>query len=537
MKKIQSILLSLIILATASIGVSCSKKGLKAEEVPDYSGYNHQFDFYGYHAVHDGYYYIDDEKYYVGESFLTEEQYKLYRDVGMTIVYPQSILKIRGESGSMEGSGPTKELDEAKFYADREADFERVKVEIDKFVSIGMNKTVLYDEDLSWLGLNGYTGEGLVGEGKKYATEDELDEQVYKLVSLYADYPGVYGVCLADEPKHLAVEAYGEVYRSIKRINQKYGFNLYPDFNLNPLNLSKTVYEDYYPHVEGTQSGEEFDGSAKFEDGMIRYKQYINDFLDSMNPTCIQYDDYPLRHGYLSATYIPCLQFIAEVAKERGIEFHMVTQSFEMNVNGSRSMRRLTEPGAKWLNNMLLGFGVSELSYFTYYTRTENDTDGESFDDLGSFVSLYGKPTDIYYMMKDIIAQNKSFAPTILQFDYQKSGVFTKLPCNYNVDHVQYVEQNVQTYAKVKSVSVNKECAMVNELYDKENGRYMYMAMNIVDPEHQGSPVYQTITLEFTSEYKYALVYRDGESKLYKLEDGKLNVKGAPGDASFIIPF
>ena len=85
MKKIQSILLSLIILATASIGVSCSKKGLKAEEVPDYSGYNHQFDFYGYHAVHDGYYYIDDEKYYVGESFLTEEQYKLYRDVGTTV--------------------------------------------------------------------------------------------------------------------------------------------------------------------------------------------------------------------------------------------------------------------------------------------------------------------------------------------------------------------------------------------------------------------------------------------------------------------
>jgi hypothetical protein len=78
---------------------------------------------------------------------------------------------------------------------------------------------------------------------------------------------------------------------------------------------------------------------------------------------------------------------------------------------------------------------------------------------------------------------------------------------------------------------------MVNELYDAENNRYMYMAMNIVDPEYQGSPVYQTITLEFASEYKYALVYKDGEQTLHKLKNGKLSVKGAPGDASFVIPF
>jgi hypothetical protein len=78
---------------------------------------------------------------------------------------------------------------------------------------------------------------------------------------------------------------------------------------------------------------------------------------------------------------------------------------------------------------------------------------------------------------------------------------------------------------------------MINELYDAENGRYMYMAMNIVDPEYKGSPVYQTITLEFAPEFKYALVYKDGEQTLHKLKNGKLSVKGAPGDASFVIPF
>lgn len=521
MKKIKHILLAGIMAASMLCGASCQlfeKETLKEEDIPDYSGYTHQFDFYGYHSVHDGYYYIDDAKYSVGESFLTLEQYQMYKDVGMTIVYPQSILKIDTKNGREEG-------------------WAKAKAEIDKFVSIGLTKTTLYDEDLSWLGLNGYSGEGLVGEGKKFATEEELDQQVYEYVSLYADYPGVYGVCLADEPKDLAATAYGEVYNSIKRVNEKYGYNLYPDFNLNPLNLTKLVYEEFYPYVEGTGDADPVTGKVSFEDGFARYKQYIENFMNSMNPTCIQYDDYPLRNGYLSPTYIPCIEYIAGVARDRNIDFHMVTQTFGMYSNGSLSTRKITESGAKWLNNMMIGFGVSEISYFTYFTRTENKTDGESFIDDQSFVDIYGNKTPIYDMMKKIIANDQKFAPTVLQFDYKKSGIFTKQPLNFGGDHIQYMEQNTQTYEKVKNVSVNKECAMVNELYDAENDRYMYMAMNIVDPVYQGSTVYQTITLEFDSEYKYALVYRDGEKALYKLKDSKLEVKGAPGEASFVIPF
>ena len=113
---------------------------------------------------------------------------------------------------------------------------------------------------------------------------------------------------------------------------------------------------------------------------------------------------------------------------------------------------------------------------------------------------------------------------------------------DYNIENclgsvLRIDDINETTYAKLKKVSLNKECEMVNELYDAENNRYMYMAMNVVDPAYKGSGVYQTITLEFASEYKYALVYRDGERKLHKLDNGKLQVKAAPGEASFVIPF
>ena len=539
MKRIKHTALAFVILSTFACGAACTPQSqgevFSQDIIPDYSNYTDQFDFYGYHSIHDGYYYIDDSEFYVGESFLTTEQYQLYKDAGMTIIYPQSILKIRGEEGSGDGDAEAK----AKFLADRAADWERIKPEIDKFVSVGLEKTTLYDEDLSWLGLNNYTGESLIGEGKRFATEDELDEYVYELVSLYADYPGVYGVCFADEPKYLAVQSYGEVYKSIHRVNEKYGFNLYADYNLNPLNLTKLVYDEYYPHVEGTDdvSPNSPGNKATFEEGMKRYQAYIEGFMDSMQPTAIQYDDYPLRLAGLSETYIPCLQYVAGVARDRDIDFHMVTQSFEMSSSGERSMRKLTESGAKWLNNMLLGFGVREISYFTYFTRTENKTEGESFFDNGSFVNLYGKPTNIYYMMQDIISDNQAFAPTVLQFKYVKSGVFTQLPLNYSSGHIRYVEQNIQTYSEVKRVSIDKECAMVNELYDKENDRYMYMAMNIIDPNQKGAKAYQTITLEFETKYNFALVYKNGEKSIYRLKNGKLDVKGAPGDASFVIPF
>lgn len=536
MKKIKYFLLALTILITTVLGTSC-QNGLYESEIPDYSAYAHEFDFYGYSALHDGKYYVDDVEYSVGENFLTVEQYQMYKDVGMTIAFPQGILKIRGEEGAAFGV----ESDREKFYADRAQDWERAKVEIDKLVSIGIEKTILYDEDLSWLALNDYKDYdliGLIGEGQKFKTEAELDEYVYKLIQPYLGYKGVYGVTLADEPKYIAVKSYGQVYNAIHRVAKAHGHDLYVDYNLNPLNLTALVNREYYPVIEGLDEIPE-GGYVNFEDGFVRYKKYITDFLDELQPKAIQYDDYPIRRGYLSATYIPCLEYIAGVARDRNIEFHMVTQSFGMDSNGAPSMRKLDENGAKWLNNMLLGFGVSEISYFTYFARTESRSDGESFiryQDY-SFVDYYGNKTRMYDIMKDVIASDKKFAPTVLQFDYVKSGVFTHLPMNTDTGHLQNVVQNVQTYSKVKSVSVNKECAMINELYDDENDRYMYMAMNIVDPDFKGSIAYQTITLEFDKEYKYALVFKDGERSLHRLDGNKISVKGAAGDASFIIPF
>ena len=101
MKKFKHILLAALMLTSTLCCAGCGEQ-LKEEDIPDYSAYTHQFDFYAYHSAHDGYYYVDYMPTYVGESFMTKEQYQLYKDAGMNIFYPQSILKINAESDQDE---------------------------------------------------------------------------------------------------------------------------------------------------------------------------------------------------------------------------------------------------------------------------------------------------------------------------------------------------------------------------------------------------------------------------------------------------
>ena len=93
MKRIKHLFLSVMMLSSALLATGC-QQGLPEDQIPDYSGYNHQFEYFGYHSAHDGWYTIDKVPYYTGESFLTTEQYQLYKDVGMTMFYPQSTFKI-----------------------------------------------------------------------------------------------------------------------------------------------------------------------------------------------------------------------------------------------------------------------------------------------------------------------------------------------------------------------------------------------------------------------------------------------------------
>ena len=482
-------------------------------KAPDYSKYTDQFDFYAYSCYSDGVYEIDGEKYYVGKNLANLKQYAMYHDVGMTIYFPQNDMLINGTAESIANA----------------------KALIDDLAKVGIHKTILQDNRILNLSM---TEKAIVGSGCQFADNDALDAYIYDCVKDYATYPGVYGVQLGDEPKYVCLSAYAAVYNSLKRVNAKYGFNLFIQYNLNPLNVTQDVYDNYYPATSGTYKWDHTYYKLKirdrFKDCVTRYTQYINDFLDAMNPDSIMYDDYPIREDkngnkIILDSYIPCLQIVAKAAADRGIKFYHVTQAFDNISNGSECRREVTEAGAKWLNNILMGFGAKQLAYYTYYTRAESDsTGGESFADGASFVDYNGNPTALYGWMKEILANNQNFAPTILQFDYKGSKTYG------SADHLAKVTVS-DSFTKLSSFAVSTGAALVTELYDDENNNYMYMAMNVLDPDADVTE--ETVTMTFNG-YTNVLVYDgNGNFTTVALTNGVYTATLTNGEAVYVIPY
>lgn len=526
-KKFIAICLAVISAFGLALG-GCGQKEVKIPDGPDYSDSTKQFDFYGYSALIDGWN-IDGVDYDVEEDYLSVERIKEYKDAGMTIYFPQSAAAVSEAV--------------AKDFANSAA-----KRALDYSLEAGIDKVILNDYRIQSLTKANFGTEnqikamvkdgtiyehenyGLIGEGKKFATEAELDAFVEECLSLYIDHPAFYGIMLGDEPFFYHAKSYGEMFRSIKRVSEKLQKDVYIQYNLNPIGIANGEDTRSWrcPPLENT------DGMSETELMIAAYDAYLRLFMDETGADYLQFDHYPLYDAEkVMEIYFVGLQIAAEVVKDYDVEFYFVTQTFNMT-DGSTVRRTLSEADMYWLNNMLLGFGVKQVSYFTYFTKADNNA--EHFKDGQSFLTWEGEKTDIYYWMQKIMAEEQKFAPTILNFDYKTSQVFKGSSLVFGLSHVMY-KIDTPALTKVTNVEVNKEVALVTELYDEAKGNYMYMFQNVVDPMKKGSKAFQTITATFAEEYKYAAVYVKGERTLVALDDGKLTMKHKPGEATYVIPY
>ena len=489
------------------------------DDLLGYDKYTDQFDFYAYGSYSDGWYEIDGTKYYIGKNLGTLKQYSLYGGAGLTIYFPQDAFKITEDPQTIV----------------------KAKKLIDDLAKVGITKTILNDARLSWLSLletmdSRFTTDGVIDN-------DKLKEYVKSCLEPYATYPGVYGIQLGDEPKYSVLNSYVAVYNAIKDVCAENEWNLHIQYNLNPMLYDNNVFNGgYYGPGNGKNWNSIIGTDNKVAETKARYLEYIEAFLNGMNPDSIMYDDYPLLKEdgdiLIRDLYIANLQIVAQECAERGIKFYHVTQAFE-NEGDTKLRRQVTEKGAQWMNNMLLGFGVKQIVYYTYYTRYSSDSTGnESYVDGSSFVDYNGNPTDFYYTMQGIMANNQIFAKVIMQFNYKQSAVYWNKSgiLDFAPDYISYAT-STGSFAKATVAYATKNVgALVTELYDDENNNYMYMAMNIDDPDASSSTA--TITLTF-SDYTKALVYDgNGGFKTVTLSSGGVyTCELTPGQAVYVIPY
>ena len=471
---------------------------IPTEGMPVYTDSTLQFDFYGYQGPTNGSYNEYGESFYSGQDFRTVERFKEYKDAGMT---QYLLTEPAFSAGSSWETSETKQI-------------------YDKIYEAGIKEIYIQDTRLSFKSkIEG----GIVGEGKEFATEADLDAYVADCLSDYQHVDGL-GVHIGDEPVYDVLECYGQMYRSIKRVA--------PDMEIhaNVLPMITNLSSGFW----GTLSEEETEGLTNDEIREETYKRYINKYLDETQAEYLQYDQYPMAESTIYPTYMRCLQINAEICRDRGIDLKVVTQTCAYNQNGGEFLRVISEEDARWLNNMLVGYGVKGISYFNYWRKTENNQH-EFFKDGASFITSNGQKTPIYTFMQQIMKEEQQFAPTVLNFEYSDSAIYKVAPLKFVAAHVgRYVNGS---FKKITDVSVNKEIVLVTELFDKDQDQYMYMIQNIIDPINKGSKAYQTTTVTFAAEYDYAVVWERGESRLVKLDNHTFTVKQHPGDAVYVMPY
>ncbi len=477
--------------------VACGEE----KEAPDYSDSNLQFNFYAYHGPTDGKWVENGVELSAGQDFRTVERFREYKEAGFTMLFPAMNANYEGEGW---------ETSWAKTYMDRAYEG-------------GIDKIMLRDARI--YNLSDIPG-GIIGEGKRFASEAELDAAVTEYMKDYRNHEAFYGVVLKDEPAYSTLDSYGQIYRSVKRVCPE----AFVQCNLWP--MTTVLPESYFPVL--TQQEQE--GLTANEIIFKRYRIYLKAFLDNTGCDYIMYDQYPMSEETIYSMFIPCLQVVTDVAKEYGVDVYNITQTLSFyQPDNDNKLRYIKEEDAYWLNNILLGFGVKQIVYYTYFPYPVVSNGWEFYGD-STFITRQGEKTELYYFMQKIMQEDQKFAPTILNFDFVTSNIYRKAPCTYKTNHVDATIKG-EAFKKLESVTINKELALVTELYDDVKGNYMYMFQNLTDSIIKGSGAFQTITAQFSEEYTHAVLFEKGERRIVELDDGKLELKHPAGQATYVIPY
>ncbi len=446
---------------------------------------------YAYSPPSDGMFNFDGVAYYCGKDFRTVEQYKIYKDCGFNILLGQIGAQYKGE----------------------EWETSKAKMVMDRSFEGGVKKMILLDSRIFDLSR---TADGIIGEGKKFACEEELDEFIKQCIVPYKDHPAFYGLQLVDEPRFPLMRAIGQVYRSIKRVSPQ----TMVQCNLNP------------PFFIFASKMLEGDG-----DFPTRYKRYLNTFLDETGADYFQYDFYPFIsevNTSIYPMYFKGLRISAEVANERNVNFNIVMQSMAYRINCAPLYRTLDRADMFYQANALLGFAARHFSYFTYWSKGDCNINGEYFPDNLAIMTRLGEKTPLYDYVKEVNEMIQKLAPVIKDFEYVADEHNAKWPCVSRPGYLLQID-NVKPLKHVKYFSPDKEVVFINELYDKERGRYLYRIMNTTDPYYGKDTGEQTTEVQFDDTYRYADVFSNGEWKTVELEKGKYVAKLQPGFADYLI--
>ena len=455
-----------------------------------------EFPIYGYSPPPQGKWWLDDTTFET-EDFRTVERYQEYRDCGFNILFLQG-------TASYEGGG----------WENSEA-----KAVVDRALQAGLEKFILVDQRIFDLSL---IEGGIIGEGKRFASEDELDDFIRDCLKDYRHQKGFYGIQLRDEPFYPYLKTVGQLFRSVARVDS----SVFVHCNLNPMHSAWLSYRICPPGKNLIDS----------------YEKYLSTFLEETGTNHLMADIYPFyrtaeKHP-IGIYYFAGLECVARVCKRYGVEMHIVIQSFGMRLRGKRHHYLPKECQMQYQKNVLMAFGVKQYSYFTYWTKQVNRTNGESFPDGEAMMNRKGEKTRTWYHVQKVNKEVTALAPLLWEFEYLANAFFYKVPFHTVTTYLDLVRGG--ELSQILGVQTDREVVMVTEQYDKRKDQYLHCVVNTADAKRytwKYGKEKQLTQLTYDQKYNVADIYQNKKWSTVPITDGHLDLHLAPGEGVIVLPY
>lgn len=396
----------------------------------------------------------------------------------------------------------------------------------DRAKELGVEKVLLRDARLyaEILGNKTAPVQTLFGENAPFKTEKHLDEYVEKCLSDYIGEKEFLGLSFMDEPNYESANAYGQLYRSVKKVAAKLGK---PDIHIQIMIEGKhrVAWRSY---AKGGTLDENYDKFFKaYTEGIGRI-----DFLGTdLYPFKLDDDGETPRFldGYFSA-----LKTFADYCKNNGVKFGFVLQSYELVGNYyPLATHRLYSINEMMLQiNVALGVRADTIMFYTYEDFGSAEGTGYRAYGEGSLISCDGRKTEYYRWTKMAISYAKKVDKFIDGYSYDGCDLYVS-PSAQSLKDVYFAYGFIgNEIEELSNVFADKHALFISKLKNKND--VCIMITNVFD-DALCENLYEKANVSVQFKYvKEIEIFRNGVVEKMHIDNDMVVFTLIPGEAVVI---
>lgn len=248
--------------------------------------------------------------------------------------------------------------------------------------------------------------------------DDAKRAQLDALIDRVKNHPALEAYFLTDEPGAGAFPGLGKLVAHLRERDPAHlaYINLYPTYaNEQQLGVSADT-------AERAKIGQptDFGGIVSDDKPVLRYREYLRQFIATVQPDLLSYDHYHFLKGEKDGNeYFLNLGMIRRAALDANLPFLNIIQANTIE----KSWRLPSATEMRWLVFTTMAYGGRGISYFTYWGPK-------------SYNGLYqdGQPAPL---LKDVVTLNLEivkFGPALMKLD--SVGVYHTAPLPYGTEAI-----------------------------------------------------------------------------------------------------